>query len=75
MPAEGVWFWFEGLIDIFFYVDLVLNFFLAYEVAAWRCCPVLWVPLHPTQHASQSRLGGGGHASHHEQPIVGSQAH
>lgn len=37
MPAEGVWFWFEGLIDLFFYVDLVLNFFLAYEVW-WHAC-------------------------------------
>lgn len=31
-PAEGFWFWLEGLIDIFFYTDLVLNFFTAYEV-------------------------------------------
>lgn len=34
MPAEGSWFWVEGMIDIFFYVDLVLNFFVAYEVGA-----------------------------------------
>lgn len=32
LPAEGMWFWFEGMIDIFFYVDLVFNFFTAYEV-------------------------------------------
>lgn len=32
MPAEGSWFWVEGMIDLFFYVDLVLNFFVAYEV-------------------------------------------
>ncbi|KIZ07885.1 Potassium channel AKT1 [Monoraphidium neglectum] len=31
MPAEGVWFWVEGMIDAFFYIDLVLNFFVAYE--------------------------------------------
>ncbi|KAG2445187.1 hypothetical protein HYH02_008655 [Chlamydomonas schloesseri] len=30
-PATGFWFWFEGLIDLFFYTDLVLNFFTAYE--------------------------------------------
>ncbi|KAG2439520.1 hypothetical protein HXX76_004873 [Chlamydomonas incerta] len=30
-PATGFWFWFEGLIDFFFYTDLVLNFFTAYE--------------------------------------------
>ncbi|GIL77636.1 hypothetical protein Vretimale_6799 [Volvox reticuliferus] len=30
-PASGFWFWLEGLIDIFFYTDLVLNFFTAYE--------------------------------------------
>lgn len=32
LPAEGSWFWVEGMIDLFFYVDLVLNFFVAYEV-------------------------------------------
>jgi len=32
MPAEGSWFWVEGMIDLFFYIDLVLNFFVAYEV-------------------------------------------
>ncbi len=32
MQAQGPWFWIEGIIDIFFYVDLVLNFFTAYEV-------------------------------------------
>jgi hypothetical protein len=32
MPAEGVWFWVEGAIDAFFYADLALNFFVAYEV-------------------------------------------
>jgi hypothetical protein len=32
MPAEGIWFWLEGMIDVFFYVDLALNFFVAYEV-------------------------------------------
>jgi hypothetical protein len=32
IPAEGLWFWFEGVIDLFFYVDLALNFFTAYEV-------------------------------------------
>eukprot|EP00218_Dolichomastix_sp_CCMP3274_P012215 CAMPEP_0170135336 /NCGR_PEP_ID=MMETSP0033_2-20121228/2426_1 /TAXON_ID=195969 /ORGANISM="Dolichomastix tenuilepis, Strain CCMP3274" /LENGTH=714 /DNA_ID=CAMNT_0010370935 /DNA_START=50 /DNA_END=2194 /DNA_ORIENTATION=- len=30
-PAYGVEFWFEFLIDIYFYIDLVLNFFTAYE--------------------------------------------
>lgn len=33
-PAAGFWFWVEGLIDLFFYTDLVLNFFTAYEVRA-----------------------------------------
>ena len=32
LPAEGSWVWVEGRIDLFFYVDLVLNFFVAYEV-------------------------------------------
>lgn len=32
LPAEGSWFWVEGMIDLFFYVDLVLNFFVAFEV-------------------------------------------
>ena len=40
-PAVGAWFWIEGLIDLFFYTDLVLNFLTAYEVgapaAAWAC--------------------------------------
>ncbi|KAL6756171.1 hypothetical protein V8C86DRAFT_2654456 [Haematococcus lacustris] len=31
MQAQGPWFWIEGILDIFFYVDLVLNFFTAYE--------------------------------------------
>eukprot|EP00197_Chlamydomonas_leiostraca_P011145 CAMPEP_0202859122 /NCGR_PEP_ID=MMETSP1391-20130828/1378_1 /ASSEMBLY_ACC=CAM_ASM_000867 /TAXON_ID=1034604 /ORGANISM="Chlamydomonas leiostraca, Strain SAG 11-49" /LENGTH=803 /DNA_ID=CAMNT_0049538131 /DNA_START=139 /DNA_END=2550 /DNA_ORIENTATION=+ len=31
MSAQGGWFWIEGVIDIFFYTDLVLNFFTAYE--------------------------------------------
>ncbi|GFR43465.1 hypothetical protein Agub_g4548 [Astrephomene gubernaculifera] len=30
-PAVGFWFWLEGVIDIFFYTDLVLNFLTAYE--------------------------------------------
>ncbi|GLC41041.1 hypothetical protein PLESTB_000949600 [Pleodorina starrii] len=30
-PATGFWFWLEGLIDIFFYTDLAMNFFTAYE--------------------------------------------
>ncbi|EFJ52746.1 hypothetical protein VOLCADRAFT_86033 [Volvox carteri f. nagariensis] len=30
-PASGFWFWLEGLIDLFFYTDLVLNFLTAYE--------------------------------------------
>ncbi|KXZ52320.1 hypothetical protein GPECTOR_10g952 [Gonium pectorale] len=30
-PATGFWFWLEGLIDLFFYTDLVLNFLTAYE--------------------------------------------
>lgn len=33
IPSEGLWFWFEGMIDLFFYVDLALNFFTAYEVS------------------------------------------
>lgn len=41
IPSEGIWFWFEGIIDVFFYFDLALNFFTAYEVchqgAAWLC--------------------------------------
>ncbi len=32
-PAVGFWFWLEGLIDIFFYTDLILNFFTAYEAS------------------------------------------
>jgi hypothetical protein len=44
IPAEGMWFWFEGMIDLFFYVDLALNFFTAFEVsththAAWQLQP------------------------------------
>ncbi|KAF6262699.1 hypothetical protein COO60DRAFT_586187 [Scenedesmus sp. NREL 46B-D3] len=31
IPSEGLWFWFEGMIDLFFYIDLALNFFTAYE--------------------------------------------
>lgn len=38
MPAEGMWFWVEGVIDLFFYIDLVLNFFVAYEVRAGGSC-------------------------------------
>jgi hypothetical protein len=34
IPSEGLWFWFEGMIDLFFYVDLALNFFTAYEVSS-----------------------------------------
>lgn len=41
LPAEGMWFYFEGMIDLFFYADLVLNFFTAYEVGEggeqWDC--------------------------------------
>jgi hypothetical protein len=33
IPSEGLWFWFEGVIDVFFYADLALNFFTAYEVS------------------------------------------
>ena len=36
LPAEGAWFWVEGAIDLFFYADLVLNFFTAYEVCVSR---------------------------------------
>eukprot|EP00878_Enallax_costatus_P029632 GHUV01032165.1.p1 GENE.GHUV01032165.1~~GHUV01032165.1.p1 ORF type:complete len:126 (-),score=39.30 GHUV01032165.1:349-726(-) len=32
IPSEGMWFWFEGMIDMFFYIDLALNFFTAFEV-------------------------------------------
>lgn len=32
LPAEGTWFWVEGVIDAFFYIDLLLNFFVAFEV-------------------------------------------
>lgn len=32
IPSEGLWFWFEGMVDLFFYIDLVLNFFTAHEV-------------------------------------------
>jgi hypothetical protein len=32
LPAQGTWFWVEGVIDLFFYADLVMNFFTAYEV-------------------------------------------
>jgi hypothetical protein len=32
IPSEGLWFWFEGMIDLFFCIDLALNFFTAYEV-------------------------------------------
>jgi hypothetical protein len=47
IPSEGMWFWFEGMIDLFFYFDLALNFFTAYEVyhqgaasisASWLHC-------------------------------------
>ncbi len=38
MPAEGSWFWVEGMIDVFFYIDLVLNFFVAYEVRPRAAC-------------------------------------
>lgn len=31
-PSEGMWFWLEGMVDLFFYVDLALNFFTAFEV-------------------------------------------
>lgn len=37
LPAEGMWFWFEGIIDIFFYTDMVLNFLTAYEVGEIAC--------------------------------------
>jgi hypothetical protein len=30
---QGAWFWVEGVIDVFFAVDLVLNFYTAYEDA------------------------------------------
>jgi hypothetical protein len=32
MQAQGVWFWAEGLINLFYWVDLFMNFFVAYEV-------------------------------------------
>lgn len=32
LQAQGPWFWIEGLMELFFCVDLVLNFFTAYEV-------------------------------------------
>lgn len=39
IPSEGMWFWFEGMIDLFFYIDLVLNFFTAYEVSVRHVMP------------------------------------
>jgi hypothetical protein len=33
-PSEGMWFWLEGMVDLFFYVDLALNFFTAFEVSS-----------------------------------------
>mmetsp|Transcript_16868 Transcript_16868/g.55188 ORF Transcript_16868/g.55188 Transcript_16868/m.55188 type:complete len:904 (+) Transcript_16868:89-2800(+) len=38
-PAYGVEFWFEFLIDIYFYIDLVLNFFTAYYDDHGRLVP------------------------------------
>ena len=32
-----MWFWFEGMVDLFFYIDLVLNFFTAHEVSTYKC--------------------------------------
>ena len=32
MQAQGPWFWMEGVMNIFFWADLVMNFFVAYEV-------------------------------------------
>ena len=40
LPAEGAWFWVEGAIDLFFYTDVVLNFFTAYEVRLRAACAV-----------------------------------
>jgi hypothetical protein len=37
IPSEGMWFWFEGMVDLFFYIDLVLNFFTAHEVSSGSC--------------------------------------
>jgi CRP-like cAMP-binding protein len=31
LSAQGFWFWMEGVINLFFWADLVLNFFTAYE--------------------------------------------
>src|SRR5512139_3883363 len=46
IPSEGMWFWFEGMVDLFFYIDLVLNFFTAFEVrvaaAVHHVCPLTW---------------------------------
>jgi hypothetical protein len=41
-----VWFWFEGIIDLFFYVDVVLNFMTAYEVGHFSlgCSPPMCGP-------------------------------
>lgn len=36
-----MWFWFEGMVDLFFYIDLVLNFFTAFEVQGAPCTGVL----------------------------------
>ena len=33
MQAQGFWFWMEGVMNVYFWIDLVLNFFLAFEVS------------------------------------------
>ena len=45
LQAEGPWFWIEGVIDIFFYADLVMNFLTAYEVRMPPSAPTRSLPL------------------------------
>jgi hypothetical protein len=63
LPAQGTWFWVEGLIDIFFYADLIMNFFTAYEVGG-RCLQLVHhgvqhgrhqMHVHPITHISVQR--------------------
>lgn len=60
-----MWFWFEGMVDLFFYIDLVLNFFTAYEVRQGSAGSNLAVRL----------IGEQGGGASRRQQLVGSGCH
>lgn len=69
LPAQGTWFWVEGLIDIFFYADLIMNFFTAYEVGGkwasrWQAAGLPLLPCLVMHAATHCRRACGVQPSH-----------